>query len=117
MIWDEESKQYDSRKQGLSHPALFNPRGDKSGRERRERSQGEPGELHRQGKIKGGFGLMIVRPEGAQRQIQDSGDQDPRDQSRENSANRPEDGTGDGGAIGLGMRCRYGFHISLIVIL
>ena len=37
--------------------------------ERRDGSQDEPGELHCEGKIEGGFGLVIVRPGGAQRQI------------------------------------------------
>ena len=103
VIRNEETKQDGSREHGRSHPALSNPRGDKSGREGRDGSQGQPGELHCEGKIEGGFGLMIVRPGDAQGQIQDGGDKDPRGQGGENSANRLEGRMGVGGAIGLGM--------------
>ena len=76
-----------------------------------------PGKLHCEGKIEGGFGLMIVRPGGAQGQIQDGGDKDPRDQGGENSANRPEGRMSVGGPIGLRIYRGYCFHISLIVVL
>jgi hypothetical protein len=60
---------------------------------------------------------MIVRPGGAQGQIQDGGDKDPRDQGGENSANRLEGRMSVGGPIGLRIYRGYCFHISLIVVL
>ncbi len=62
---DEETKQYDSGERGRFRLALAKPCGHNSRPERRDGSQNEPGEFHCKGKIKGGFGFVVVWPRGA----------------------------------------------------
>jgi hypothetical protein len=83
---NEKAKQYDPSECGRSHPAPVDPCGHKSCAESRDRSQNEPGELHRKRKIEGDFGLMVVWPQGAERQIYDGGDKEPGDQGCDDGA-------------------------------
>src|SRR5262249_11100028 len=114
---NKETKQYDSGQQGRSHPAFGNPRGYKSCAERRDGPQNEPREFHRKRKIKGDLSLVVVWPQGAQRQIYDGGDKEPGEQGCNDGAKDLEDRMATAECFVLSVWQGCCFHISLVVVL
>jgi len=116
VIRNEQCQQHDSKNHCCRPPAVRDPRSDKSARNRSHCPQDEPGQLHPEGKVKGGFRLMVVRPPHSQWKIHNCGDKDPGDEPEDNGRDRSH-----GRPFAEVSTCRSvskrAFHISLIVIL